>query len=90
MMIFGPLLVAVLPGIFCILLTVLFRRRQWKLGIRLIPGSLLAAIALAMLWISVEIRSFEGAAYGILAFFFFIFSLVCVMIASNKSKPSVE
>ena len=49
MMIGGPLLIALLPGVLILLVTWLFRKMKWNKVIRMLP-SMLTVIAAAVLF----------------------------------------
>ncbi|MBN8234814.1 hypothetical protein JF544_06115 [Halobacillus kuroshimensis] len=82
MMIYGPLLVSFIPGILVLGLTWWFSRKGFSLFIRMFPGALLSIAALILFYIGfVIIRGFEGAAYGILCFFFILFAILSFALA---------
>ncbi|WP_281658121.1 YesK family protein [Halobacillus sp. Cin3] len=82
MMIYGPLLVSFFPGILVLGLTWWFSRKGFSLFIRMLPGALLSIAALILFYIGfVNIRGFEGAAYGILCFFFMLFAILSFAVA---------
>ncbi|UJL45179.1 hypothetical protein KFZ58_12235 [Virgibacillus sp. NKC19-16] len=77
MMIFGPLFVALVPGIIIITLAWWFRRKGYSLLVRMLPGSFATIATIILFYIGfVNIRGFEGGAYGILAFFLVVFSII--------------
>ncbi|MGE7185633.1 YesK family protein [Peribacillus sp. NPDC006672] len=90
MMLGVPLLIACVPGIMIILLSWWFRKLNLSLFVRLLPGVLTFIASIILFYISFEyIRGFEGAAYGILAFFLLPFAIVASIIASkNKGVQS--
>ncbi|WP_431803575.1 hypothetical protein [Halobacillus andaensis] len=77
MMLYGPLLVSLIPGIIALTLTWWFSKKGFSLFIKMVPGCFLT-IAAAILFYNgfVNIRGFEGAAYGILSFFLIIFAII--------------
>ncbi|MFE4810706.1 YesK family protein [Peribacillus simplex] len=85
-----PLLIACVPGIIAILLAWWFRKLNLSLFVRLLPGILTFIASIILFYICfVYIRGFEGAAYGILAFFLLPFAIVASIIASkNKGVQS--
>ncbi|MEH7510469.1 YesK family protein [Priestia megaterium] len=84
MMIGGPLLIALLPGILVILVTWLFRKMKWNKFIRMIPSMLTFMAAAVLFYIGyVEIRGFEGAGYLFLSVFLLLFALVSYIVAKK-------
>ncbi|WP_337134261.1 YesK family protein [Priestia megaterium] len=84
MMIGGPLLIALLPGILVILVTWLFRKMKWNKFIRMIPSMLTVMAAAVLFYIGyVEIRGFEGAGYLFLSVFLLLFALVSYIVAKK-------
>lgn len=64
MMIGGPLLIALLPGVLVILVTWLFRKMKWNKVIRMLSSMLTVTAAAILFYIGyVEVRGFEGAGY---------------------------
>ena len=90
MMLGFPLLVACVPGMLVILLAWWFRKLHLSLFVRLLPGILTVITSIILFYIGfVNIRGFEGAGYGILAFFLLPFAIVASIIASkNKGVQS--
>ncbi|MYL70793.1 hypothetical protein GLW00_08020 [Halobacillus litoralis] len=88
MMLYGPFLISLVPGIIGLTLSWLFSKKGFSLWGRMLPGSLLT-IAAAILFYHgyVNIRGFEGAVYGILGFFFIIYALPSFIIGA-KMKSS--
>ncbi|MFE3892125.1 YesK family protein [Priestia sp. YIM B13446] len=81
MMIGGPLLIALLPGI---LVTWLFRKIKWNKVIRMLPSMLTVMAAAVLFYIGyVEIRGFEGAGYLFLSVFLLLFALVSYIVAKK-------
>lgn len=82
MMLTGPLLMSLIPGIVVLLVTWWFRRMNFSLLVRMIPGMLTTIATIILFYIGfVYIRGFEGAAYGILALFLVIFTIISFIIA---------
>ena len=68
MMLFGPFLIALIPGICILLLTWWLSKKDIPLGLRLLPGLITIAVSIVLFYIGLEyIRGFEGAAYGLLS-----------------------
>ncbi|WP_257967999.1 YesK family protein [Peribacillus deserti] len=83
----GPFLVAVIPGLFIILLTWWFRKRKLSLFVRLLPSIMaICASFVSFYYGYVEVRGFEGAAYGFLAFFLLCYSVVGYLIATINPR----
>ncbi|WP_308430715.1 hypothetical protein [Lentibacillus kapialis] len=83
-MVGGPLLVSILPGIVVLLL--IWWLRKWNLPLlaRMTPGILAIIAAVVLFYIGfVNIRGFEGGAYGILAFFLMCFAIVSLIMAKQ-------
>ncbi|WP_163527839.1 YesK family protein [Halobacillus ihumii] len=88
-MIGGPFLVAIVPGVLVLLITWWFRKLNFSLFVRIVPSILTVIAAIILFYIGfVNIRGFEGAAYGILAFSLIGFAIVSFVIANKK--PSVD
>ncbi|RWZ54490.1 hypothetical protein EQV77_14560 [Halobacillus fulvus] len=90
MMLYGPILVSLLPGIVVLALAWWFSKKGFSLLIRMLPGSFLMISAAILFYIGyVNIRGFEGAAYGILSFFLTIYAMTSFVIgAKRKSNDS--
>ncbi|MGE7603298.1 YesK family protein [Peribacillus sp. NPDC097675] len=90
MMIFGPMLVALIPGIIIWTLTWWLSKKGFSRLIKVLPGTIAVISALILFYISiVYIRGFEGAAYGILSFFLILVAAISFMI-SKVSRVSDE
>ncbi|WP_129703183.1 YesK family protein [Priestia megaterium] len=84
MMIGGPLLIALLPGVLLLLVTWLFRKMKWKKVIRMLPSMLTVIAAAVLFYIGyVEVRGFEGAGYLFLSMFLLLFALVSYIVAKK-------
>ncbi|MBH0173689.1 hypothetical protein IHV09_08975 [Fictibacillus sp. 23RED33] len=63
-------LISLVPGVIVLFLTWWLRKKNVSLFIKLLPCLLTVISSLVIFYVSIEfIRGFEGAAYGILAFF---------------------
>ncbi|MCM3016497.1 YesK family protein [Priestia megaterium] len=84
MMIVGPLLIALLPGVLLLLVTWLFRKMKWNKVIRMIPSMLTVMAAAILFYIGyVEVRGFEGAGYLFLSVFLLLFAVVSYILAKK-------
>ncbi|MET3687449.1 ABC-type nickel/cobalt efflux system permease component RcnA [Priestia megaterium] len=84
MMIGGPLLIALLPGVLLLLVTWLFRKMKWNKVIRMIPSMLTVMAAAILFYIGyVEVRGFEGAGYLFLSVFLLLFAVVSYILAKK-------
>lgn len=84
MMIGGPLLIALLPGVLLLLVTWLFRKMKWNKVIRMIPSMLTVMAATILFYIGyVEVRGFEGAGYLFLSVFLLLFAVVSYILAKK-------
>ncbi|KNH20641.1 MAG: YesK family protein [Priestia megaterium] len=84
MMIGGPLLIALLPGVLLLLVTWLFRKMKWNKVIRMIPSMLTVIAAAVLFYIGyVEVRGFEGAGYLFLSMFLLLFAVVSYILAKK-------
>ncbi|MCQ9283210.1 hypothetical protein NQ129_15580 [Priestia aryabhattai] len=84
MMIGGPLLIVLLPGVLILMLTWLFRKMKWNKVIRMIPSMLTVIAAAVLFYISyVEVRGFEGAGYLFLSMFLLLFAVVSYILAKK-------
>ncbi len=89
MMLFGPFLVACIPGICILLLTWWLSKKDIPLFVRLLPGLITIVVSLVLFYVGFEnIRGFEGAAYGLLAIFLILFALTSFVFA-RKQKASI-
>ncbi|MGN2272591.1 hypothetical protein [Priestia megaterium] len=84
MMIGGPLLIALLPGVLILVLTWLFRKMKWNKVIRMAPSILTVITAAVLFYIGyVEVRGFEGAVYLFLSMFLLLFAVVSYIVAKK-------
>ena len=91
MMLNGPLLVSLIPGIFVLALTWWFSRKGFSLYIRMLPGCILTIVAVILFYIGfVNIRGFEGAAYGILGFFLILFAIISFTIGLKVKVNTIR
>ncbi|TFJ91707.1 hypothetical protein E4U82_16340 [Lentibacillus salicampi] len=80
---------SLIPGVVTLLITWWFKRLNFSLLVQIIPGVLTVIAALILFYIGfVNIRGFEGGAYGILAFFLIIFAIISFIIAKKGVKAS--
>lgn len=87
MMLSMPFLIALIPGIVIILVTWWFKRMNFSLIVRIIPGTLLVIVGIILFYIGfVKIRGFEGAAYGILGIYLVFFAIISFIIAKKDTK----
>ncbi|ALX50522.1 hypothetical protein AOX59_02865 [Lentibacillus amyloliquefaciens] len=76
---------SLIPGVVILLVTWWFKKMNFSLFVRIIPGVLTVIAAIILFYIGfVNIRGFEGAAYGILAFFLVIFAIISFLLAKKK------
>ncbi|MEC0666262.1 YesK family protein [Priestia flexa] len=81
MMLFAPFLASIVPGIIILLLTWWFKKKNFSFSVRLAPGIIGIVGAILLFYIGfVNIRGFEGIAYGILSFFLIVFAFVALII----------
>lgn len=86
-MLSGPLLMSIIPGIVILLVTWWFKKMNFSFFVRLIPGIVTVLAAIILFYIGfVNIRGFEGAAYGILAFFLVIFAIISFIMSKKGIK----
>ncbi|MBH0156694.1 hypothetical protein IHV10_09975 [Fictibacillus sp. 5RED26] len=85
-MFFGmPFLISLIPGIIVLFLTWWLRKKNVSLFIKLVPCLLIVISSLVIFYVSLEfIRGFEGAAYGILAFFLLCFGVAAYFLAIKR------
>ncbi|MBH0164183.1 hypothetical protein IHV12_04610 [Fictibacillus sp. 7GRE50] len=85
-MFFGmPFLISLIPGIIVLFLTWWLRKKNVSLFIKLLPCLLTVISSFVIFYVSLEfIRGFEGAAYGILAFFLLCFGVVAYFLATKR------
>lgn len=77
-------LVALIPGIIILTLTWWFSKKGFSLFVRILPGIFLIIAAAILFYIGfVNIRGFEGGAYGILSFFLIIFAITSFVIGKR-------
>ncbi|WP_208586162.1 YesK family protein [Gracilibacillus suaedae] len=83
MMLLGPFLMALIPGVIILTLTWWFSKKGFSLSVRLLPGFIAIVVAIILFYIGfVNIRGFEGGAYGILGFFLGIFSIISFVLGA--------
>lgn len=86
MMLFGPFLVACIPGICILLLTWRLGKKDIPTFIKLLPCLLTIVVAIGLFYVGfVNIRGFEGAGYGLLAIFLIIFALISLRFARTTT-----
>ncbi|WP_181350025.1 YesK family protein [Thalassobacillus sp. CUG 92003] len=91
MMLYGPLLVSLIPGIIVLALTWWFRKKEFSLLMRMLPGCLLTIGAVILFYIGfVNIRGFEGAAYGILSFLLILFAITSFAIGLKVKVNTIR
>lgn len=84
MMLLRPLLMALLTGVIILVLTWWFSKKDFPFLIRMLPGLITIIAAAILFYIGfVNIRGFEGGAYGILSFFLIIFSIISFFIGKR-------
>jgi len=87
MMIGGPLLIALLPGVLLLLVTWLFRKMKWNKVIRMIPSMLTVIAAAVLFYIGyVEVRGFEGVGYLFLSVFLLLFAVVSYIVVKKPVR----
>ena len=84
MMLVGPFLMALIPGIIILTLTWWFSKKGFSFFVRMLPGILTIIVAAFLFYIGFyNIRGFEGASYGILSFFFLIFAIISFVLGKK-------
>ncbi|MED4155778.1 hypothetical protein ACFW1J_08295 [Priestia aryabhattai] len=87
MMIGGPLLIALLPGVLILVLTWLFRKMKWNKVIRMAPSILTLMAAAVLFYIGyVEVRGFKGAGYLFLSVCLLLFATAAFIIAKKPVR----
>lgn len=85
MLIFGPLLMAIIPGSIVLTITWWLTKKEFPLFIKMLPGALAVIAAIVLFYIGfVNVRGFEGAAYGFLSFFLLAFGGLAFIIADTR------
>lgn len=86
MMLFGPFLVACIPGFCILLLTWWLGKKDIPTFIKLLPCLLTIVVTIGLFYVGfVNIRGFEGAGYGLLAIFLIIFALISLRFARTTT-----
>lgn len=84
MMLFAPFLVSIVPGVIILLLTWWFKKKNFSLSVRIAPAIIGIVGAIVMFYIGfVNVRGFEGVAYGILSFFLIILAIIALAMAKK-------
>ncbi|WP_144697561.1 YesK family protein [Fictibacillus phosphorivorans] len=85
-MFFGmPFLISSVPGVVVLFFTWWLRKKNVSLFIKLVPCLLTVISSLVIFYVSLEfIRGFEGAAYGILAFFLLCYGVAAYFLATKR------
>ncbi|MEV9639562.1 hypothetical protein ABZ756_02540 [Mammaliicoccus sciuri] len=87
MMILAPFLTAVILGSIILLITWWFKKMHFSLFVQTLPGILTAITAIVLFYIGfVNIKGFEGAAYGFLAFFLISFAAISFEMAKKNKE----
>lgn len=90
MLVFGPLLDAVITGSILLLLTVTLRMLNTPGFVMMIPVILIDVTALVLLyWSYAFIRGFEGMGVAFLSIFLLLFSIPSWFVANKKRKTLV-
>ena len=77
---------SLIPGIVILLVTWWFEKMNFSLFVRIMPGIFTVIASIILFYIGlVKIRGFEGAAYGILAFYLIVLAVVSLVIANKKT-----
>lgn len=86
-MIFVPFILAFVIGVIILLITWWFNKMNFPLIGRIVPGVVTVIAAIILFYIGyVEIRGFEGAAYGFLSVFLICFAILSLIIAKKPSR----
>ena len=89
MMLYGPLLGALILGGFILLLTWWLAKKRLSLLLISLPSLTTIVVALVLFYIGiVEIRGFEGVAYGFLSIFLITFAIISLILA-KKTRASL-
>ena len=89
MMLYGPLLAALIPGVFILVLTWWLAKKRLSFLLISLPSLITIVVAFVLFYIGIDkIRGFEGAAYGILSIFLITFAIISLFIA-KKTKASL-
>ncbi|MET3726874.1 Zn-dependent protease with chaperone function [Fictibacillus halophilus] len=85
-MFFGmPFLISMVPGVIVLFLTWWLRKKNVSLFIKLLPSIGTVISSFAILYVSLEfIRGFEGAGYGVLAFFLLCYGVAAYFLATKR------
>lgn len=87
MMLLAPFLIALIPGIIILLLTWWFKKKNFSLSVRIVPGIIGVVGAIVLFYIGfVNVRGFEGAGYGLLSVFLIIFAFIAMAMAKKPSE----
>ncbi|MEK4229219.1 YesK family protein [Solibacillus sp. FSL H8-0538] len=86
MMLLGPFLMALIPGIIILMFTWWFSKKGFSFFVRRLPGVLAIIVATNLIYIGfVNIRGFEGVGYGILGFFLIFFAIISFAIGKKDT-----
>ena len=86
-MLTGPFYVSIVPGVIILLLTWWFKKKNFSLSVRIVPGIIGVVGAIVMFYIGfVNVRGFEGAGYLFLSVFLIIFAFIALAMAKKPSK----
>lgn len=82
-----PLIVAVVSGLIILLFTWWFKKINLPLFVRILPAVFTVIASIILFYIGfVNVRGFEGAAYGILSIFLICFAIAAFIMAKNPAK----
>ncbi|MBM7601022.1 hypothetical protein JOC34_003443 [Virgibacillus halotolerans] len=77
---------SLIPGIVILLVTWWFKKMNFSLFVRIMPGIFTVIASIILFYIGlVNIRGFEGSAYGILAFYLIVLAVVSLVIVNKKT-----
>ena len=89
MMLLVPFLAAVIPGVIMLMISWWFTKKGFSLYLRLLPGFLALIASVVLFYVGfVNIRGFEGGAYGILSIILFVFSVLSFVIVKRVPRDA--
>ncbi len=86
-MLLGPFLTALIPGVVILTVTRWFSKKDFSFFIKMLQETLAIIAAIILCYIGlVNMRGFEGFAYGSLGFFLMIFAIISFVIEKKSTR----
>ena len=89
MMLLGPLLLSLIPVFIILALTRWFRKKEFPVLIKMLPGIVSIVVAVTLFYSGVvNVRGFVGLSYGILSLFLIAAGFMALFIGNNINREN--